>query len=384
MTTHHYPLWMQVAPGAAGDVLPDCRGRAAPRRPRRPPGRRRHVQRAAAPPRHLVRALRRGLPAGCLPGPPRRVGRLARPACRGRRGRGRRARRRDAPAVPRAGAGGPRRARVRRPGRQRAGRHLARRHRLRRDHRPRPRPCPRPLPAARPHPGRAARRRERRRSARGCRCSTWQRSSTRSVRRSRPRPAGSAPTRPRRRATRCSATGGSRRWWPASRPTTTATPFTVRNWSAAVLAEPELDLGWSLLSFWIAPFFANTRSERRGMIMIRDGLANLFRTGYEAARPVDAERVRYWQAFHAARAPPGRSPTPVRCPTRSARTCASGSPSSPAADRRPRRFWASGGVMTPPNAPKAGSGWSAPAGQVPASSATTGATASSAGPWTTQ
>jgi aminoglycoside phosphotransferase (APT) family kinase protein len=96
-----------------------------------------------------------------------------------------------------------------------------------------------------------------------------------------------------------------------------ATPFTVRNWSAAVLAEPELDLGWSLLSFWIAPFFANTRSERRGMIMIRDGLANLFRTGYEAARPVDAERVRYWQAFHAARgaaralADPGSMPDEV-------------------------------------------------------------------------
>jgi len=44
-------------------------------------------------------------------------------------------------------------------------------------------------------------------------------------------------------------------------------------WSAAVLAEPEHDLAWTLLSFWIAPFFANTRSERRGMIMIRDGLA---------------------------------------------------------------------------------------------------------------
>ena len=101
------------------------------------------------------------------------------------------------------------------------------------------------------------------------------------------------------------ATGGSRRWWPASRPTTTARPSRCATGRPRCCAEPELDLGWSLLSFWIAPFFANTRSERRGMIMIRDGLANLFRTGYEAARPVDAERVRYWQAFHAARRRPG-------------------------------------------------------------------------------
>jgi aminoglycoside phosphotransferase (APT) family kinase protein len=95
------------------------------------------------------------------------------------------------------------------------------------------------------------------------------------------------------------------------------TPFTVRDWSAAVLAEPEYDLGWSLLSFWIAPFFAQTRSERRGMIMIRDGLANLFRTGYEDVRTVDADRLRFWQAFHAARgaaraaADPGSLPDDV-------------------------------------------------------------------------
>lgn len=91
----------------------------------------------------------------------------------------------------------------------------------------------------------------------------------------------------------------------------------IRNWSDAVLAEPAYDLGWSLLSFWIAPFFANTRSERRGMIMIRDGLANLFRTGYEADRAIEKDRVRYWQAFHAARgaaraqADPGSMPDEV-------------------------------------------------------------------------
>lgn len=73
----------------------------------------------------------------------------------------------------------------------------------------------------------------------------------------------------------------------------------VRNWSAAVAAEPSYDLGRTMLSFWIAPFFAKTRSERRGMTMIRDGLANLYRTAYAERIPVDEARLNYWQAFHA-------------------------------------------------------------------------------------
>ena len=73
-----------------------------------------------------------------------------------------------------------------------------------------------------------------------------------------------------------------------------------RNWSAATIGEPEFDLAWTLLSFWIAPFFAATRSERRGMLMIRDGLANLYRTSYATIGPIDATRLKYWQAYHAA------------------------------------------------------------------------------------
>ena len=73
-----------------------------------------------------------------------------------------------------------------------------------------------------------------------------------------------------------------------------------RNWSASVIAEPEYDLAWTLLSFWIAPFFAATRSERRGMLMIRDGLANLYRTSYATVGTVDADRLKYWQTYHAA------------------------------------------------------------------------------------
>lgn len=73
-----------------------------------------------------------------------------------------------------------------------------------------------------------------------------------------------------------------------------------RNWSGAVVAEPEFDLAWTLLSFWLAPMFAATRSERRGMLMIRDGLANLYQSGYKAVAPIDTARVKYWQAYHCA------------------------------------------------------------------------------------
>jgi hypothetical protein len=73
----------------------------------------------------------------------------------------------------------------------------------------------------------------------------------------------------------------------------------VRNWSAAVAAEASYDLARTMLSFWIAPFFAATRSERRGMTMIRDGLANLYRTAYAESTTVEDARLNYWQAFHA-------------------------------------------------------------------------------------
>lgn len=94
-------------------------------------------------------------------------------------------------------------------------------------------------------------------------------------------------------------------------------PLTFRNWSAAVVAEPEYDLAWTLQSFWLAPLFAATRSERRGMLMIRDGLANLYRTAYKSVAPVNADRLKYWQAYHAAigfaedRANPGHLPAEV-------------------------------------------------------------------------
>ena len=78
-------------------------------------------------------------------------------------------------------------------------------------------------------------------------------------------------------------------------------PLTIRNWARAVVAEPEYDLAMTVLAFWSAPFYAGTRSERAGLKMIRDMLANLYQGSYEAVRPLDAARLRYWQAYHAVR-----------------------------------------------------------------------------------
>ena len=77
------------------------------------------------------------------------------------------------------------------------------------------------------------------------------------------------------------------------------TRLIFRNWSAAVRAEHTYDLAWTLLGFWLAPFFAASRSERRDLLMSRDELATLYRTTYQAISPVTAERLAYWQAFHA-------------------------------------------------------------------------------------
>lgn len=72
-----------------------------------------------------------------------------------------------------------------------------------------------------------------------------------------------------------------------------------RNWSGAVRAEHTYDIARTLTDFWIAPFFATTRSERRGMLLARDELTNLYRATYQETAPIDDERLAYWQAFHA-------------------------------------------------------------------------------------
>lgn len=77
--------------------------------------------------------------------------------------------------------------------------------------------------------------------------------------------------------------------------------LTVTNWCGAVLAEPEFDVAFTLVAFWSAPFFAPNRSERTAIKMIRTTLLNTYKQGYTAERPIDPDRLRFWQAFHALR-----------------------------------------------------------------------------------
>jgi hypothetical protein len=73
------------------------------------------------------------------------------------------------------------------------------------------------------------------------------------------------------------------------------------NWCAAVLAEREFDVAYTLVALWSAPFFAKNRPERTAIKMIRNTLINTYKLGYESAHPFDPDRVRFWEAFHVLR-----------------------------------------------------------------------------------
>jgi aminoglycoside phosphotransferase (APT) family kinase protein len=73
------------------------------------------------------------------------------------------------------------------------------------------------------------------------------------------------------------------------------------NWGAAVLAEPEFDVAYTLVALWSAPFFAKNRAERTAIKMIRNTLINTYKLGYELAHPLDPDRLRFWEAFHVLR-----------------------------------------------------------------------------------
>ena len=73
------------------------------------------------------------------------------------------------------------------------------------------------------------------------------------------------------------------------------------NWCAAVLAEPEFDVAYTLVALWSAPFFAKNRAERTAIKMIRNTLINTYKLGYERVHPLDADRLRFWEAFHVLR-----------------------------------------------------------------------------------
>ena len=73
------------------------------------------------------------------------------------------------------------------------------------------------------------------------------------------------------------------------------------NWCAAVLAEREFDVAYTLVALWSAPYFAKNRPERTAIKMIRNTLINTYKLGYEDAHRLDPDRVRFWEAFHVLR-----------------------------------------------------------------------------------
>ncbi len=77
--------------------------------------------------------------------------------------------------------------------------------------------------------------------------------------------------------------------------------FVTTNWCAAVVAEREFDVAYTLVALWSAPFFAKNRPERTAIKMIRNTLINTYKLGYEDAHPIDPDRVRFWEAFHVLR-----------------------------------------------------------------------------------
>jgi hypothetical protein len=77
-------------------------------------------------------------------------------------------------------------------------------------------------------------------------------------------------------------------------------PTVTADWTQARLAEPELDVGATLVAFWTAPLYVPNRAHRALVKLARDSLASAYLASYEktADCPLDDSRVRYWQAFH--------------------------------------------------------------------------------------
>lgn len=77
-------------------------------------------------------------------------------------------------------------------------------------------------------------------------------------------------------------------------------PTVTADWTQARLAEPELDVGATLVAFWTAPLYVANRTHRALVKLARDSLASAYLTAYgkAATRPLEDARVRYWQAFH--------------------------------------------------------------------------------------
>jgi aminoglycoside phosphotransferase (APT) family kinase protein len=72
----------------------------------------------------------------------------------------------------------------------------------------------------------------------------------------------------------------------------------VVNWTAARLADPELDVARTAAAFWFSPYYLDNAMYRKVMKMARESLASAYLDAYRdaAAAPLDGDRLRYWQA----------------------------------------------------------------------------------------
>jgi hypothetical protein len=74
----------------------------------------------------------------------------------------------------------------------------------------------------------------------------------------------------------------------------------ARNWTSAVGAPADHDVAASMVSFWAAPYFAERRSDRLVMKVVRDLLSREYLSRYEEERPVERPRLEAWTVFHTA------------------------------------------------------------------------------------
>ncbi|HET8945096.1 MAG TPA: phosphotransferase, partial [Dehalococcoidia bacterium] len=76
----------------------------------------------------------------------------------------------------------------------------------------------------------------------------------------------------------------------------------VLDWSDAAIGDRHHDLARTLALFWLAPPLSRSRAERILLTAARGYLGRRYVRCYEQQMPVERERLRYWQAFHAAKA----------------------------------------------------------------------------------
>jgi hypothetical protein len=72
------------------------------------------------------------------------------------------------------------------------------------------------------------------------------------------------------------------------------------NWAVAGVGDAETDVAATLVGFWSGSLYISSGVQRRMYRIARDPLASGYLNGYEAAapRPLDRERLRWWQAVH--------------------------------------------------------------------------------------